>query len=129
MNLAYVILYVRDVSASLSFYEAAFSLSRKFLHESGTYGELATGATTLSFAATELSTYSFPDGVEPPSGSGRPHPSEIAFSTSDVQSAFELAVSAGASPFVQPTLKPWGQMVAYVRDPDGHLVEICTPIG
>jgi hypothetical protein len=30
---------------------------------------------------------------------------------------------------VQPTKqKPWGQTVGYVRDPDGFLVEICSPI-
>lgn len=25
--------------------------------------------------------------------------------------------------------KPHGQTVAYVRDPDGFLIEICTPMG
>lgn len=27
----------------------------------------------------------------------------------------------------QPTIKPWGQTVSYVRDLDGFLIEICTP--
>jgi hypothetical protein len=25
--------------------------------------------------------------------------------------------------------KPWGQVVSYVRCPDGTLVEICSPVG
>ena len=48
MKLGYTIIYVPDVSATLLFFEQAFGLKRRFLHESGTYGELETGATTLS---------------------------------------------------------------------------------
>jgi uncharacterized glyoxalase superfamily protein PhnB len=43
MKLGYTILYVVDVASSLSFYERAFGFKRRFLHESGTYGELETG--------------------------------------------------------------------------------------
>ena len=46
MKFAYTIIYVPDVAASLAFFEAAFGFSRRFLHESGTYGELETGDTT-----------------------------------------------------------------------------------
>ncbi|POA14248.1 glyoxalase, partial [Pseudomonas sp. FW300-N1A1] len=28
-----------------------------------------------------------------------------------------------------PVTKPWGQVVSYVRCPDGTLVELCSPIG
>jgi len=38
MKLGYTILYVADVASSLFFYEQAFSLKKRFLHESGTYG-------------------------------------------------------------------------------------------
>jgi catechol 2,3-dioxygenase-like lactoylglutathione lyase family enzyme len=54
MKLGYTILYVADVDSSLSFFERAFGLKRRFLYESGAYGELETGETTLSFAAHEL---------------------------------------------------------------------------
>jgi catechol 2,3-dioxygenase-like lactoylglutathione lyase family enzyme len=33
MKLGYTILYVADVAASLSFFERAFGLKRRFLHE------------------------------------------------------------------------------------------------
>ena len=129
MNLSYVILYVKNVAASLSLYEEAFSLKRKFLHEGGDYGELDTGSTTLAFAAIELGMSQFAEGIEVPSGTGRPHPSEIAFTTGDVTGSYSRAVAAGAVPFVEPAEKPWGQTVAYVRDLDGHLIEICSPVG
>jgi catechol 2,3-dioxygenase-like lactoylglutathione lyase family enzyme len=40
MQLGYTILYVPDVPATLKFYEAAFGLTTRFLHEGGDYGEL-----------------------------------------------------------------------------------------
>ena len=45
MKLGYVIVYTQDVPAALGFYELAFGLKRRFLHESNQYGELDTGAT------------------------------------------------------------------------------------
>jgi uncharacterized glyoxalase superfamily protein PhnB len=38
------------------------------------------------------------------------------------------SLSAGAVEVKRPTQKPWGQSVGYVRDPNGFLVEICTPM-
>jgi hypothetical protein len=29
---------------------------------------------------------------------------------------------------LEPLSKPWGQIVPYVRCPDGTLVEICSPV-
>ncbi|WP_234824496.1 VOC family protein [Ensifer adhaerens] len=40
--------------------------------------------------------------------------------------AYEKAVSAGASPVKPPEEKPWGQVVGYVRDLNGCLVELCS---
>jgi len=45
-----------------------------------------------------------------------------------VAGAFARAVAAGATALQPPQAKPWGQTVAYVRAPDGTLVELCTPI-
>jgi uncharacterized glyoxalase superfamily protein PhnB len=38
------------------------------------------------------------------------------------------AVEAGGTTYVEPIDKPWGQTVAYLRDPNGLLVEIATPV-
>jgi lactoylglutathione lyase len=55
-SLGYVILYVKDVSASLAFYEKAFGLARRFFHDDNgkAYGELETGAARLAFASLAL---------------------------------------------------------------------------
>jgi uncharacterized glyoxalase superfamily protein PhnB len=52
----------------------------------------------------------------------------FAMVTSDVPALFARAVKAGATVLSEPATKPWGQTVAYVRDKDDHLVELCTPL-
>jgi catechol 2,3-dioxygenase-like lactoylglutathione lyase family enzyme len=128
MKLGYTIVYVPDVAASLQFFERAFGLQRRFLHESGTYGELATGETTLSFAAHELGDANFPGGHVRADSSARPLGMEIALVTADVAQAHRHAVACGARELAAPTTKPWGQVVSYVRAPDGCLIELCTPV-
>jgi catechol 2,3-dioxygenase-like lactoylglutathione lyase family enzyme len=54
---------------------------------------------------------------------------EIGLVTEDVEQAYTRALQAGAVQLSAPTRKPWGQVVAYVRSPDGTLIELCTPIG
>ena len=54
MKFKYTILYVDDVVETFNFYEKAFGLQKKILHESGEYGELDTGSTTLSFSSLKL---------------------------------------------------------------------------
>jgi len=49
--------------------------------------------------------------------------------TDDVRAAFARAVAAGAVALMPPKDKPWGQTVGYVRDLNGALVELCTPMG
>jgi lactoylglutathione lyase len=41
----------------------------------------------------------------------------------------QRAVAAGAQLVREPVEKPWGQTVAYVRDPNGTLVELGEPVG
>jgi len=129
MKLGYTIVYVPDVAASLAFFESAFGLPRRFLHESGTYGELDTGATTLAFAAHALGDHNFAGGHVRASESARPLGMEIALVTDDVATAHGRAIAHGATELAAPASKPWGQVVSYVRAPDGTLVELCTPVG
>jgi len=128
MKLGYTIIYVPDVAASLAFFERAFDLNRKFLHESGTYGELDTGETTLSFAAHALGDMNFAGGHVHADTSAQPLGFEVALVTDDVPAAHARAIAAGAREMAAPSQKPWGQVVSYLRCPDGTLVELCTPI-
>jgi lactoylglutathione lyase len=130
VSLGYVILYVKDVSAALTFYEEAFGLSRRFYHDDKgkAYGELETGAARLAFASLELATEHLKQEVVVASLNKPPLGFEIALVTPDVSALYARAVKAGATAVSEPATKPWGQTVAYLRDKDGHLVELCTPL-
>lgn len=128
MKLGYTIIYVPNVPESLAFFENAFGISRRFLHESGDYGELDTGETTLAFASLELGSLNFPAGFVAASQSEKPLGIEIALVTPSVEEAHGKAVAAGAIELKEPESKPWGQVVSYVRAPDGTLIELCSPV-
>jgi lactoylglutathione lyase len=129
MRFGYTILYVSDVEASLDFYERALGQRRRFLHESGQYAELDTGNTALAFAAHELAAASLPGVYRPEERPGIRPAFEVCFVTDNVQAAFDRAIEEGAEAVSGLQTKPWGQDVAYVRDPDGNLVEIASPAG
>lgn len=128
MKFGYTIIYVADVEASLAFFEKAFGIHRRFLHESGTYGELNTGDTTLAFAAHALGAANLAGGYVAADASPQPLGMEVALVTPAVKEAHEAAVSAGAIEVKPPEAKPWGQVVSYLRCPDGTLVELCSPM-
>ena len=125
MKFKYTILYVKNVAETLNFFRNAFGFKQKMLHESGDYGELDTGPTTLSFSSLALMK-SLGKSATPAESD---HPTfEIAFETDDVAAAIEKALSAGAKLIQKPETMPWGQTTAYVSDPNGFLIEICTPV-
>lgn len=129
MQFAYTIIYVADVPESLKFYQDAFGLQTSFLHPSQQYGELTTGATKLAFASHVLVSENLPISYRPvEKPESEPVGVEIALLTNDVESGFRRAIAAGATPVTEPGRKPWGQTVAYVRDLNGVLVEICSPV-
>jgi lactoylglutathione lyase len=128
MKLAYTIFYTPDVAALLAFFESAFGLKRRFLHEGGDYGELETGATTLAFAAHSLGAAHFPAGYVKAHESSVPLGMEIALVTPGVPAAHAKALAAGASQMKAPETMSWGQTVSWLRCPDGGLVELCTPM-
>lgn len=123
----YTILYVKNVEETLAFYVKAFGLTQKLLTPEKDYGELETGGTTLAFATYSVAEY---NGVTINKSDASTHAPafEITFVTDDIESTWKKAVDAGAMIVKEPAQKPWGQMVGYVRDPNGFLVELCTKV-
>lgn len=130
VSLGYVILYVENVADSLAFYEQAFGLTRRFFNDDNgnAYGELETGAARLAFASLQMAEAHLKMEVVAASLNKPPLGVEIALVTADVPALYARAVKAGAIAISEPAAKPWGQMVAYVRDNSGHLVELCSPL-
>jgi uncharacterized glyoxalase superfamily protein PhnB len=128
MKYAYTILYVENVDETIEFYEKAFGFNRKVLTPENDYGELISGETTIAFASIELGNSNFKSGFEKISKSKKPFGVELAFTTENIEKDFQNAINFGATIFEPLTEKPWGQKVGYVRDNNGFLIEICTPI-
>jgi len=125
MFFRYTILYVDDVAGTMDFFTRAFGIEPGFLHESGQYGELRTGETKLAFSATELMRQ-LGKNPQPPVVRGPCF--EIALETEDVAGAVARALAAGAALVQAAEAQPWGQVTAYVTDPNGYLIELCSPI-
>ena len=125
MILRYTIMYVENVADSLAFYERAFGLKRGLLHEGGDYGELVTGETKLAFSSVQLMRQL---GKSPSPANPDAPVFEIALETDDVAAALEKAKEAGAIVKQDVRDEPWGQTTAYIADPNGYLVEICSPV-
>ncbi len=129
MRLGWTIVYVKNVEAAVRFYRNAFGLELRFLADMKGYAEMETGDTTLAFASNRFAAMHLPTPIRE-SDPDEPAPGfTISFMSEDVQSDYERAVAAGASALAAPEQTDWGQTVAYVRDPDGVLVEIASPLG
>jgi len=102
-------------------------LCQKFVTPEKDYAELDTGSTTLAFASYSVAEY---NGIEVSKvNTENDTPAfELAFVTDDIEKSFKQAIDAGATMVKEPVSKPWGQMVGYMRDQNGFLVELCTPL-
>lgn len=128
MKFAYTICYVENVEETLSFFCNAFGMTQKFITPEKDYGELVTGETTLSFASLELGKSNVNRDLISHHSTKAPLAYELAFVSLQIEIDFERAIEHGAILVADVVEKPWGQKVGYVRDPNGILIEICTPI-
>jgi uncharacterized glyoxalase superfamily protein PhnB len=126
LRLGYTAVYVSDVQKTVEFYERAFGAKRRLL-KPGEYGEPDTGTTRLGFTDIDFAQSQLRIDLSRVQPAMTPS-FEIGLVTAHVEAAYAHAVSAGAIPVAAPALKPWGQTVSYVRDLNGVLVEICSPL-
>jgi catechol 2,3-dioxygenase-like lactoylglutathione lyase family enzyme len=122
--LDYVVLVVENIDRSLAFYCGVLGL--ELGHRSGAFAQLRTGTTRL--ALFERSAMAETLGKE----IGAPSPDspgfEIGFKVANVDQAYGAFVKQGAAAVMAPTTRAWGQRTAYLRDPDGHLVELAEDL-
>ncbi|MFK7833256.1 MAG: VOC family protein [Winogradskyella sp.] len=128
MKYAYTILYVDDVEKTISFYENAFGFQKKFITPEHDYGELISGETTIAFASNVLGQSNFEKGFQTLDATKKPNGVEMAFTTETIEVDFKKAIDAGAIEYEPIVEKSWVQKVGYLRDLNGFLIEICTPI-
>src|SRR4051794_9342170 len=128
LRFAWPILHVAAVPAPAAFYERTFGLPRRFIDPQGTYAELETGSTVLAFAEHEL-VRRIGAHADTLAEAAAPQGFEIALAAdaASIERAYARAVEAGCTPVKPLAAMPWGQTVGFLRDPNGVLVEICTP--
>lgn len=114
----YVVLVVGDLDAAVAFWTETMGLQLD--HRSGPYAQFATG--TTRFGLFERA------AMEDTLGGISGERFEVGFKVNDCDAAFAELVASGAEPVVTPTDRSWGQRTAYVRDPDGHLVELAQDL-
>ena len=120
----YIILIVADLDRALQFYTGTLGL--KLGHRSGDYAQLDTGKTRLALYTRNAMATTLGFGLVAPSANAPGF--EIGFKVDDVDAAVTELVAHGASPAVPPADRFWGQRTAYVRDPDGHLIELAQDL-
>lgn len=121
-QLAWTVIYVSNIRASLDLYIQAFGLTVAFEHPGGDYAEFATGPTALALCERALAADSTGLALDGPT---TPR-SNITLVVDDVQTAFRHAITSGATAIAEPVTKPWGMDSGYVADLDGNLIEFVT---
>lgn len=115
----YIVLIVADLDRAVQFYAEVLGLPLG--HRSEAYAQFNTGATRLALYRRDAMTQTLGISVNPPMDDAPGF--ELGFKVADVDAAFAEMIERGATAVTPPTDRPWGQRTAYVRDPDGHLIE------
>lgn len=127
MNLTapdYVIVIVQDLDRALDFYTGILGLTLG--HRSGDYAQLDTGATRLALYTRAAMEKTLHMALKRPAYNAPEF--EIGFKVGDVDGVYNRLIADGAEPVVAPADRFWGQRTAYVRDPDGHLIEFAQDL-
>ena len=123
-TLDYVVLVVADLDRSLAFYTGTLGLELQ--HRAEKYAQIAAGTTRLSLYTREAMQQTLGAALDAPSPSAPAF--ELGFKVPDCDAAFAELVAAGAPAVTRPITRPWGQRTAYVRDPDGNLIELAQDL-
>lgn len=124
ISMRYVILYVEDFERSLRFYRDILGLPVRAQH--GTYVEFDTGYTILAFNTRQGGREA--TGLTIPDAPSHSQTLELGLVVDEVSTIIKSFRQQGVTILKEPSLKPWGQTVAYIEDPDGHLIEICSSL-
>jgi lactoylglutathione lyase len=130
-QLGYVINWVKDIPAATTFYRDAFGFAVTREADMGAFQwvQFDTGATTLAFAGAAELEAMFPEGRSQHDPARPPLSAQISIVAGDIAPLWERALAHGATPIAPPAAMPWGQTWAQMRDPNGVLVSLATPMG
>jgi lactoylglutathione lyase len=129
-KLGYVINWVADIAKARAFYTEAFGFSIAREQDMGAFQwlEFSTGNTALAFAGQAEVAGMFPDGFDAHGADKQPLATQISIVSDAIEPLWDKALAAGATGISAPAKMPWGQTWAQMRDPNGVLVSLATPL-
>ena len=117
----YVIIYVRDLDASIAFYRDVIGLPFKFQD----HGYAEFGTSGPKFGLYERSGLRQLIGREATGGGPA---GEVLFLVEDVNAEAGRIRGLGAEILSGPVDRPWGHRTLHILDPDGFVVELAQEI-
>lgn len=121
------ILYVFDPYRSRVFYESLLGLSPTLDVPGMTEFELGPGVKLGLMPETGIAKILSSACPNPATANGVPR-CELYLKYGEVNNHYERALSAGAKAVSPPQPRDWGDEVAYVADPDGHIIAFAAAI-
>ncbi len=119
-------LYVADLARAAAFYEGVMGLSPMLSDERFRAYPMGDTVLLLFKRGTALETIQLPGGTIPPhDGSGQLH-FALAVAAADIE-PWRAHLAAHGIAVEGETRWPKGAVSLYVRDPDGHLLELVSP--
>ncbi len=123
---AFPVLYARDVERVAGFYERlGFQEHARMPGGDGAAGFIGLRRGHAELAVTTEASPRTLAGVEP--GPGPRH--ELFVYVSDVDATLTELREAGATVLREPADMPWGERLAFVRDPEDNVVTLAMPAG
>ncbi|KRT13950.1 glyoxalase [Pedobacter ginsenosidimutans] len=124
MNLISTRIITDQVEALIHFYEQVTGLTAT--RYTPDFAELKTKTATLAIGSTRTLQFFGGNQVAQPAQN---RSVIIEFRVDDVQQLFDqLAASLKGAIVQEPTVMPWGNQSLLLRDPDGNLVNLFTPV-
>jgi lactoylglutathione lyase len=126
MRHAITIFAVADVARAAQFYETVFGARRRV--DVGIYVELdMPDGPGVGIYLRDGFARNTGHAVTPPTA-GATTSTELYFRVADVDATVARALAAGAELLSPAAARPWGEVVAYVADPDGNVLAFARPV-
>ncbi|GHO46861.1 VOC family protein [Ktedonospora formicarum] len=127
MQLISVRLLVRNFSASIRFWQDVMGLTMPFCDEGLTYAYFDTGSTLLELIGRDSMASAIDEATPTPDPVGQR--AVISFRVENVDETYTRLIESGATAIKGPLDRAtWNARAAHIADPDGHLIEIYSPL-
>ncbi|MCF3962326.1 VOC family protein [Streptomyces fuscigenes] len=122
MDFVSIRVITRDVPRLVAFYEDVTGTPARWATPD--FAELVTPSCTLA-VASERTLGLFAEGCARPADN---HSAILEFRVADTDAEHRRLADLGRTVVQEPTTMPWGNRSLLLRDPDGNLVNLFTPV-